>query len=118
MRVRLEDLFVAYILLLFIGLLITFTYLFLCLQKSWLESRLEVLARVQAGVLARILALMLVYLVLDGIFTYLQETLGSREKPLQKTREEGGKNRETWVGSKPKTSTTFDPTRPKKNNKR
>ena len=118
MRVRLEDLFVAYILLLFIGLLITFTYLFFCLQKSWLESRLDVLARVQAGVLARILALMLVYLVLDGIFTYLQETLGSREKPLQKTREEGGKNRETWVGSKPKTSTTFDPTRPKKNNRR
>ena len=76
---------------------INYFYLFIFLLT-------EVLARVQAGVLARILALILVYLVLDSIFTYLQETLGSREKPLQTTREEGGKNWETWVGTKPKTS--------------
>jgi len=39
--------------------------------------------------------------------TYLQETLGSQEKPLQKTHEKGGKKEETWVRTKPKNSTTF-----------
>ena len=40
---------------------------------------------------------------INGVLdTYLQETLGGQEKPLQKTRERRGKNRETWVGTKPK----------------
>ena len=52
--------------------------------------------------------------VLDA---YLQETLGGQEKPLQKTRERREKIEETWVGTKPKNSTTFLRSRKNNNNK-
>ena len=40
---------------------------------------------------------------INGVLdTYLQETLGGQEKPLQKTRERREKIEETWVGTEPK----------------
>ena len=51
---------------------------------------------------------------INGVLdTYLQETLGGQEKPLQKTHERREKIRETWVGSKPKKLHDL-PTKPKK----
>ena len=52
---------------------------------------------------------------INGVLdTYLQETLGGREKPLQKKpARDGEKVEETWVGTKPKKLHDL-PTKPKK----
>ena len=52
---------------------------------------------------------------LHGVLdSYLQETLGGQEKPLQKKPTRDGKNiEETWVGTKPKNLHDL-PTKPKK----